>query len=64
MKFRVGGDLAFRLWLRLVMLAIILDWWLLQGTFPKEVVTVPSVLAAPDNSDSFLATGGKRKYTF
>ena len=40
------------------------DWWVSKGTFLKRVVTVPSVLSAPDDSDSLLANGGKIEYTF
>ena len=34
------------------MLAIIPDWWLSNWTFPKEVVTLPSILSAPAVPDS------------
>jgi len=51
-KFGLGGSLQLRLCPHLIMLAIILDWWLSKGAFPKEVVTVPSALAAPAVPDS------------
>ncbi len=64
MKFRLGGCLEFRLWSRLIMLAVNPDWWVSKGTFLKEVVSVPIVLSAPDDSDSLLANGGKIEYAF
>jgi len=46
------------------MLAVNPDWWVSKGTFLKEVVSVPIVLSAPDDSDSLLANGGKIEYAF